>query len=80
MFFQQQISIANISVQLSTNDFSIYDYILKNYNKFNNNSKNKIQVQSFESIDKLQTFFYQKYKIKINIENRSIENIEMRVI
>lgn len=78
--YHEQISVANIGVQLSTNELSIYDYILKNYNKFNDIPKNKIHIQSFKSTDELQEFCFRKYKIRINIEDNVLRNIETRVI
>lgn len=80
MLYHVKISVANISVQLSTNELSIHNYLLKSYNRHNDFPKGKILIQSFKSINELQIFYYRKYKIKINIEDNMSDNIEMRVI
>jgi hypothetical protein len=80
MLYHIQISVAYMGVKLSTNELSIYDYLLKNYNKHNGFSKGKIHIQSFKSIDELQVFYYRKYKIKINFSDNISDNIEMRAI
>lgn len=79
MFFHK-ISIANINIELSTNDILINEHILKNYTKSNVNTINKTHIHSHNSILDLKNYILQKHKINIHINDSFSRNIETRII